>query len=95
MQFNIMKSVHTSHWNGIYLTLRHTAWIEKMWTNNIQSTEKMALDRNQNYGLRRLHKGRYLSLLKVMDTDKNQTTDCEITCGPHSSSFRLLQHPTL
>lgn len=29
--------------------------------------------------------GRLLSLLKVIYTDKNQTTDCEIIWGPHSS----------
>lgn len=37
--------------------------------------------------------GRYLSLLKVIDTDKNQTTDCEIIRGLHGSY--LLKHPTL
>lgn len=47
-----MKSVHTSHWNGIYLTLRHTAWIEKNVDNNIQRKEKMTLERNQNNDLK-------------------------------------------
>lgn len=37
--------------------------------------------------------GRYLSLLKVIDTDRNQTTDCEIIRGLHGNY--LLQHPTL
>lgn len=37
--------------------------------------------------------GRYLSLLKAIDTDRSQTTGCEIIGGLHSSY--MLQHPTL
>lgn len=86
---NIMKSVHTSHWNGIY---PYSATHRLDWITILKEQRKWHLTETKRWPEMTLE-GRYLSLLKVIDTDRNQTTDCEIIRGLHGSY--LLKHPTL